>query len=83
MHKLIPDKDSSFSIFDTGDRRKRQVYFQVNRSVRCVLLGVGGIEIIEVHFPEAYRPEEFSSGDSAGDFGLRSFRRPEIAVLLE
>ena len=24
------------------------------------------------------RPQEFSSGDSTGDFGLRSFRRPEI-----
>ena len=31
---------------------------------------------------QRHRPEEFLFGDSAGDFGLRSFHRPEIAVLL-
>ena len=29
-------------------------------------------------FGQRLRPEEFSSRDSAGDFGLRSFLRPEI-----
>ena len=40
--------------------------------------GEGMGEPKKVALFQRHRPEEFLSGDSAGDFGLRSLRRPEI-----
>ena len=65
----------------------QKIYIYVPKSIPEQFTAIGQPSFIrgggvgepkKVALFQRHRLEEFSSGDSAGDFGLRSFRRPEI-----